>query len=333
MITGKRNVILTFDYEVFMGRQTGTIENCVIRPVDSVLNILEKYGARAIFFADAAWLLFLRENNLKDYKTVAEQLGIICRSGSSVELHIHPQWLDAYCTNGRPGFNSFDNYRLHSLDNETIISLFTRSAELLKSITGKNISCFRAGGWCIEPFLKIRESFEKVNIRYDFSVVPGARVRDGKIYDFDYTSAPTMTFYRFSDSVCSHEPSGSFIEIPLSTYNNNALLRIINKVLLLLINDKIYGDGSGIKEKTLNSKILALFSFSKGMMTLDRLHNTLFRLLLAHSFRGKDLMVIVSHPKTLSKQALLNLDFIARNFNTLNTNDIDQILIDYQHKV
>jgi peptidoglycan/xylan/chitin deacetylase (PgdA/CDA1 family) len=332
MSINRRNAILTFDYEVFLGSQTGTTENCVIRPVQSVLDILKKNNAKAIFFTDAAWLLFLKENYLKDFKIVAEQLEFICKSGSSVELHLHPQWLDAYIVEGRIGFKSYDNYRLHSLDNESIVNLFSKSSDLLESITGQKISCFRAGGWCIEPFSKINEAFEKVNIKYDFSVVPGARVNEGKVYDFDFSDAPAIPFYSFTSNVCAPEKEGRFVEFPLSTYKNNVLYRIINKALLILKNDKIYGDGVGVKEKSVKSTLAGLFRFSKGMLSLDKLHTIVFRYLIASSFKGKDLLVIVSHPKTFSKQALINLDFITHNFNTLNTNDLANLIINYQHK-
>ena len=36
MSTNKKNAILTFDYEVFLGRQTGTIEDCGIRPTQLI---------------------------------------------------------------------------------------------------------------------------------------------------------------------------------------------------------------------------------------------------------------------------------------------------------
>lgn len=325
----KKYAIITFDYEVFLGRDTGTIENCVIRPTREILKILKENNAKSIFFVDATWLLFIKENFYSDFQQIAIQLKEIIASGSSVELHLHPQWIRACKTDNKIAFNSFEHYRLHSLDNEEILTVFKKSVEILENITDQKIHCFRAGGWCIEPFIRIKEAFEKVNIKYDFSVVAGASVNDRKIYDYDFTRAPQLQFYNFNSDICEHEPSGRFIEFPLCTYNSNALFRIVNKALLIIKNDKMYGDGIGFKEKNTKITITRLFSFSKNMLSLDKTHNIIFRYLLSFYFRRKDLIVVVSHPKTSSAQTLINLGLVTRKFTTLNGNDLDSWLLKY----
>jgi hypothetical protein len=325
----KKYAILTFDYEVFMGRETGTVDNCVIRSTREILSILEKNHARAIFFVDAPWLLFLKENSSADFQKVTDQLREIASSGSTVELHIHPQWINAKLYEGKVQFTSFENYRLHSLERDQIVSIFKRSAEILEGITGRKVKCFRAGGWCIEPFHKIKEAFELEGIKFDFSVVPGIKINEGKNYDIDFTSAPALQFYRFTDEVLKDENSGKFIEFPLSTYRGNALVSIFNKALLVLRKDRIYGDGRGLKEKTTKNKLARLFSFSWNILTIDKTHSFVFRNLLRFCFRKKQLLVIVSHPKTISHQALINLNFISTNFTTLNGNDLDSFLINH----
>ena len=53
----KKNAILTFDYEVFLGQQTGTIEKSVIKRHKNSRSFATK-DAKTIFFVDATWLLF-----------------------------------------------------------------------------------------------------------------------------------------------------------------------------------------------------------------------------------------------------------------------------------
>ena len=89
----KKNVLLTFDYEVFLGLNTGTLENCVLEPTKKILEILSQKNAKAIFFVDATWLLFLEDNFPEDMLRVTSQITDIIKSGSSVELHLHPQKL------------------------------------------------------------------------------------------------------------------------------------------------------------------------------------------------------------------------------------------------
>src|ERR1035437_7267252 len=156
----KENVIITFDYEVFLGQQTGTIENSVIRPTKKILEVLKQNYAKAIFFVDATWLLFLRENFPEDLLRVTDQLKDIIKTGSTVELHLHPTWIQAYRIGDRIAFRSFENYKLQSLNKGEIHHLFKKSIDLLESITNQKVRCFRDGGFCIEPFDKIKNVFD-----------------------------------------------------------------------------------------------------------------------------------------------------------------------------
>ena len=120
---------------------------------------------------------FLADNFPDDFNLVSDQLKDVIKIGSSVELHLHPQWLQAYKMGDKIGFRSFENYRLHSLNQTDILNLFRKSIELLESITYKKVKCFRAGGFCIEPFAQIKNAFEAFQIKYDFSVTPGIHVK------------------------------------------------------------------------------------------------------------------------------------------------------------
>jgi len=322
----KKNVIITFDYEVFLGSQTGSIENSVIEPTQYALEILKEYNAKAIFFVDATWLLFLMENSPLDFKLVSKQLKDIINAGSSVELHLHPQWLDA-CKNGdQIEFKSFDNYSLHSLSDIEILNLFRKSIELLESITLQKIQCFRAGGFCIEPFEPIKRAFEECGIIYDFSVAPGMRLNSGNIYDYDFSDAPKLPYYHFQNNVKIPEPNGLFVEIPLSTYLNNPIYRLTNKLLLKLKKDKIFGDGTGIQEvpNFFLVSLLRRLQFSRSFLQFDKTSNVFFKFLIKTHFRKSHFLVIISHPKTLSRQGILNLSYITKKFNTVNYNDIGE---------
>lgn len=328
MSTNKKNAIITFDYEVFLGRKTGTIENCVIKPTQSILEILKRNSAKAIFFVDTTWLLFLKGNFYDNFQHIATQLKDIINSGSSVELHLHPQWIQAFRTGDKIAFKSFENYKLQSLPKEEIRDLFKKSIDLLESITNQKVRCFRAGGFCIEPFSQVKDAFETFEIKYDFSVVTGLYLREGKVYDFDFSGAPELSFYNFQDNVKNPETQGCFVEVPLSTYKNNPIYRVVNKLMLIIKKDKTFGDGIGIQEKSFLSfqSFQNLLQFSKGMLTLDKTRNLFFKYLLMAHFRRSGLLVIVSHPKTGSPQALENLKYVTKKYNTLNSNDLDRFL-------
>lgn len=318
-------VILTFDYEVFLGEKTGTIEKSVLEPTNKILKLLVQNKSKAIFFIDTSWLLFIHKNIPKEFELVSNQLNDIIKAGSTIELHLHPQWIDAvYCDN-RIIFTSYKNYKLHNLDEEKMMRLFTDSIVLLESIISSKIKCFRAGGWCIEPFTTIKKSFEKSGIKYDFSVLPGMYLTGGQNFEYNFANVPKLPFYPFHNSVMFQDPNGRFYEIPVSTYKTCLLYKVINKLWLKLENDKIIGDGQGIKKNINNFFAIMERAINPGFtnLTLDSTSNMLFKFLVTHHFKDNPLIVIVSHPKTFSKQALLNLEWILKNYITINSNDLE----------
>jgi len=323
----KKNAIITFDYEVFLGRKTGSVEKSVLQPTEAALKILKANNAKAIFFVDATWLTFIQKNFPDDFYKVVAQLKDIVDSGSSVELHIHPQWLNATVEDGNIVFGTLQHYKLQSLKQEEILGLFQQSIEMLQAITSQKISCFRAGGWCIEPFSDIKPALEVFNIKYDFSVVPGLFLNEGKVYDYDFSIVPRLPFYKFSDTINENAEDGCFTEIAVSTYQNSPFYRVMNKTLLKLSRDKIFGDGVSAKEKSMDKTITQALRFTKSMLTLDKTSTLIFKYLLNTHFRKSKLIVVVSHPKIISKQALLNLKYISETYNTLSPGELDKLQI------
>jgi len=328
----KKDAIITFDYEVFLGSKTGSVENSVLKPAGEILKVLKKNAAKAIFFVDTTWLSFIKEHFPEDFEKVAKQLKDIVASGSSVELHLHPQWLDARVEGDAIVFNSLKHYTLQSLDQQQIFDLFKNSIELLQSITGQKISCFRAGGWCIEPFETIKPVFEAFNIKYEFSAVPGIFLCEGKEYDYDFRNVPDELCYRFNDTINENIPDGTFIEFPVSTYSNSPFYRLTNKILLRLKKDSIYGDGISAKESKFNKTVKKAMKLTKGMITLDKMSSLMFRYLLGTHFRKRELVVAVSHPKIVSPQALLNLEYISGRFTTYSAGELENLIIKLKNR-
>ena len=326
----KKNAILTFDYELFLGKRTGTVLNSVIRPTRLILDTLQRENARAIFFVDATWLLFLQKNSIPDLRIISEQVRDIIRQGSSVELHLHPQWLRAQTTGDIISFNGPEYYKLQAFKQHEVTEIFKNSIELLESITLQRVRCYRAGGFCIEPFAHIKNAFEAHKIRYDFSSVPGVYLKSGHDYDFDFRSAPDLMYYPFRDNVTQPDRNGDYYEFPVSTYNNNPFYRIYNLGLLRLKKDKIFGDGEGIQQELslisrLKSKKLG---FSRTFLTLDQMDHNLFKFILKYHYGKKQLIVILSHPKTFSARSAAHMSYVTRNYITMNSDDLDRYLME-----
>jgi hypothetical protein len=152
----KENAILTFDYEVFLGRKTGTIENCIIKPTKLILEILRENNAKAIFFVDATWLLFLKETYIHDFLYITEQLKEISKSGSSVELHMHPQWIQAKKTDKGIIFESWENYKLHSLGNQRFLIYLKNLLNYWKIFQIRKYIALELADGVLNPFIRLK---------------------------------------------------------------------------------------------------------------------------------------------------------------------------------
>ena len=96
-------LIITIDYELPYDKRPD-VRSHMIRPTNSLLNIVQKYGAKLTIMAEMAEIwAFEREENFgfNEYlgydpsTEIRNQLEQAIRLGHDVQLHLHPQWLDA----------------------------------------------------------------------------------------------------------------------------------------------------------------------------------------------------------------------------------------------
>lgn len=71
-----KKILLTFDYEPFLGKKSGSVSKCVIEPTNVLISIMDKYNAKGIFFVDMLYLLNLksRTETLEDFEIIKNQL-------------------------------------------------------------------------------------------------------------------------------------------------------------------------------------------------------------------------------------------------------------------
>jgi len=335
-----KKIVLTFDYELSLGLDTGTAVNSIIKPTDYILDLFSKYNAKGLFFIDATYLLTLKKHNHKDLSVIEKQIGRLINLGNDIGFHIHPQWLDAVkIDDERWAFKSFDRYRLHSLDTGKLNTLFYEACELLLSIVKKydinyKIRAFRAGGWCIQPFTDLKEAFLKNRIKFDFSVNPGLYSKTSSYGYYDFRKAPVnKSFWRFENDPCEADNNGSFFEIPVSTVKYRNIDLWINHYFYRR-KEKEAGDGKSIslKKESMHfiKKILKLTDILSSRFIaggLDGLHFRYFKKMVK-KLNNKDFNFItyVCHPKKLSKSVKNNLEYLLKNYETIGINEIEKIL-------
>jgi hypothetical protein len=310
-------ICLTFDYELFF-KVSGTISNSLIRPTESILNQMIRNGQKGTFFVDSLFLERLREIRAeeKQYHIVIEQLQRIISAGSRIELHLHPHWLDAEYDSGNWHFPHLDHYRMHSLTEDVINDIFVRGTQLLEEIAQKveasyKVLSFRAGGWCLQPFNKLKSGMKKAGIVIDSSVARGM-VESG-IRRYDYTNAPDHSNWRFEDDPLRVDSDGSFCEIPISTYRRYVHDRVRKYLSHKVSGDVSVGDGRGLLAENTSSPLYLFTTRLQSSLAMLSIDSTPWlELQRGIDSQKKGLAVIISHPKSMMMNlGLKNLDRLA----------------------
>ncbi|MFT3885253.1 MAG: hypothetical protein QM724_07435 [Flavobacteriales bacterium] len=316
-----RELLLTFDHELFLGSNSGTPERCLLQPAEAVATIMERYGLKGVFFVDATYLMRMEELAPK-YARVADDLGRIdaqlrsfVQRGHEVHPHIHPHWMDAVYderTNTWDLSNS-TKYRFAVLDGSQRQAVFAGAMKVLKRSLGEAgsahpIDAFRAGGWCIQPFMDFRPFFEHHGIRCDMSVLAGIK-RSTRTLRYDFTAPVPGPIYRFGDDVMQPELDGPFIELAISRVHlrANALLDdLVNKVLWRIPQGHQAGDGKGVLfvdlEEASSDTDRRRVMLSIELLNLIRLPSFV-RHVEEHAFSQ-----FISHPKMFSPHHLSTFD-------------------------
>lgn len=303
-----KQAILSFDYELFFGNQSGTVQKTLIVPTNKMLDILDEVGAKATFFVDYLMLKFLEKENcqrtIADLKAIEEQLAdIICR-GHRIELHIHPHWIDAkYKGDGTWDFSDFTHYGLTNFSEDDVERMFQEGVNCLSNIARKvipdyRIFAFRAGGWVIQPFDKFVNAFKKTGIMLDSSVAIGVR-KENTYSSLDFTRVPQKCFYQFEDKLQESDEKGSFWEVPITTFPYNLWNRICNRLYREMHKKqfKIFADGTHYRtsDYSKNYSHVAMCSLAKisPSILLTKIKKSPF-----------SIITFIDHPKDF---ALINL--------------------------
>ncbi len=318
-----RRLLLTFDYELYLGDDSGSVEKCLLRPTQMILDWCSRNEVSAIFFIDTTYLARLKERTKQseqaaaDLKQIVAQVRSMRSAGHDVFPHLHPHWLDAVYDAGQNRWRLTDlrYYRFDSCPGEIQTQLYAESVEFLRDILGEHDYIpegYRAGGWCIQPFSDFKEHFMRWKTAVDFSVVPGKAACTTSVV-CDFSNAPRKTSYRFSGDVVVEKSDGPFVEIPISTVIMSRLeheiQRWCGKVFWRLGSGKRMGDGSGVRFDALPSAPTR--DDGVEMASLDGFNLGKVPAYLRH-LNNRGVLHLCSHPKLLSPHALAALGVLLR---------------------
>ena len=313
----KKKVILSYDYELFFGERSGTVLRSLIEPTNAILDAMEDVGFRGNFFIDVLMIKYLRlnsdERSKNDLDLIERQLRDIVRRGHRIELHLHPHWADAkYNGDGTWDFRDFNHYSLSSFCEQDIISMFQDGVSYLNKIGSEivpnyRVCAFRAGGWAIQPFKKLKKAFTLAGIRIDSSSARGIYVQNDNSY-YDFRKLPNKDVFKFEDDVCVEAPTGLFTEVPISTYHRPFVCSIIHKVSQFIhkgYNDRLtdgthFRPGESVHNKQ-KSKLHILFHPEEALYMMSFSQTNPYTLKRIINTSTSRFFCFIDHPKDFSK--------------------------------
>ncbi len=315
--------MITYDYELFLGSNSGLVYDSLIKPTNRLLSIHRKFNTKAIFFVDTLYLIRLKEAAISserasmDFRQISNQLLEIAKR-HMIFLHLHPHWLDAVYNTEKCiwDLSNHTRYTVEGFTDLEVLELFGQSLELLKEILsdpGYISTGYRAGGWSIQPFYKFKKAFTTLGITSDYSVIPG-KMYCSTAQKFDFLDAPVgKKEYCFSDCPTIEDIYGEFKEIPISVYNLSPILyglrknylRVKCRILKYFQKPK----GTTVAAKMLNEKSNnSKYTFVAQIENMD-----IFQLIAIYrQIKRNKYLHFVSHPKLMTRFDFFALGLILR---------------------
>ena len=173
----------TIDYEIFLGKNFLSADEVLFTPTDKLLKLWKDYNINGTFFPDICSVWQHKKYGINNYVKVFEsQMKQAVIEGHDIQLHLHPEWLSSYFSNGYWHFkektSSLNDLEFNNNIGDSAPSLISRAKQYLEDLicsTQNEYKCFifRAGGWLIQPGINIIPSLLEYNINVDSSVIPG----------------------------------------------------------------------------------------------------------------------------------------------------------------
>jgi hypothetical protein len=308
------NILLTLDYELYFGRKTGSVESSILAPTNALTKLAASKGVPLVFFVDIAYIAALRREMhkhsqlRKDHDLICRHVEQLAGQGHEIQLHIHSHWEDCHW-DGDGWKMDTSRYKLHDFAPHEISRLVRDYVKILKELAGPEHGfAYRAGGWVIQPFTKLRDAMLEADIRIDSTVFPGGTAENPSHY-FDFRTAPRFAHWHFDTDPCQPQPNGPFLEVPISSLSVAPIFfwRFIFHKKFGPATTKAFGDGNAIGPGRLDV-LKKLLTRTSTVASMDGYKSTLLESgYRQHESAGAAEYVVIGHPKALSPFSLEKL--------------------------
>lgn len=318
-----KSLVFTLDYELF-GNGSGDVFKHIVEPTDKILAIASQYGMKLTFFFEVIEYWKLKEEWEKGNKmgyeknpieAMENQIRNAYRQGHDIQLHLHPQWVDARWEDSKWGVN-LDKWRLGGYDGtgeNSIENLFKRGKqtmeELLKPVNlTYECTAMRAGGYNIQPSEEIVQAMKEAGLLIDSSIYPGGN-ETGLLSNYDYTDIDPGKGYWHVGQRLEDAGNSQIIEVPIVAFPMIRLKKFFTweRVKGILGNSKSAKDSLDAKTSTTEKKSSkwdkVKYFFETEWQTWDfclfspSLHKDFLKKIVR---QDRNVYVLVGHPKSFT---------------------------------
>jgi hypothetical protein len=267
-----------------------------------------------VFFVDAGYLDKLRSyaprfpELRRDREQIIGHIRRLSAAGHDIQLHVHPHWEETIYDGNKWVFD-LSRYRLDTFSDDSALDIFERYITAITDITQRPVSAFRAGGWCIQPFAKFREAFDRFHITIDSTVFAGGKNSTASEW-YDFTGVRDVDSWCFDADPCKSDANGRFIELPIASHRLSPTFfwRLALIRMLKLNCHRSFGDG--IPTANAFSQLARLLTtYSTSVVSLDGYKSSfLIKAYQRMKSLEREHFVVIAHPKALSEYSLAKLD-------------------------
>ena len=229
------NLCLSLDYELF-GSGRGDVFKHIIEPTNRLLAICSKNGLKLTIFFEIVEYWKLKETyesgetmgyERNPAEAMANQIRKAHQLGHDIQLHLHPQWIDAKYEKGEWELN-MKFWRLPEVPDKPTNEISIGLGELIRK--GKEdlehilqqinpdykCNVLRAGGYNIDPSERLLTILKENEFIADSSIYYGGKAQS-ELSSYDYTNVTNDVPYWFTNGslLSVNQGKEGFMELPI----------------------------------------------------------------------------------------------------------------------
>ena len=219
---------LTHDWEL-RGDGSGDIEQIQFAPLRRLLEIYAKFGARTTILPDVMQQLAFRHEQTAhpELQPLADSWDQHLREAflqhHDIQLHLHPQWLNARYEKGR--WHPHGDWSILNYDRDTAYAMVASGKGYLETLlqpidSSYRCLAWRAGALAAAPSDHLFQSLASLGIELDVSIAGGVFVDNDEL-QLDYRNCEEgfLPFYpRMEDARRVSDQPGPIVCVPLNHF-------------------------------------------------------------------------------------------------------------------